>query len=268
MNNRQPHILLNNADVSPYVLLPGDPARAVYITKKYLQNNKILAQNREFTSGRGTYKGLPITVTSTGIGCPSTAIAVEELINLGAKVLIRVGTCGGALKKEIKPGAIVIPTACIREEGTTREYIPYQFPAVADYQVVSALEEAAKQNRYRYAIGINRTHDAFYGQARNIKAWGSPFTDLRMKTWDYPVISSEMEASALFIIALMRGVQAGAVLAVNSYPEDLRDIVLRKQPFSVPNSKINTNEAKKSIDRAILTALNAILLLSKNSKRG
>lgn len=267
MKNRQPHILLNKADVTPFVLLPGDPARAEYIAKKYLQNNKLLAQNREFTSYSGSYKGLPITVTSTGIGCPSTAIAVEELINLGAKVLIRVGTCGGALKKEIKPGAIIIPTACIREEGTTREYIPYQFPAVADYTIVSALEQAAKKNTYRYAIGINRTHDAFYGQSRNIKAWGSPFTDLRMKTWDYPVISSEMEASALFIIALMREVKAGAVLAVNSNPEPLKEIVNNKQTFTTPSTKINTREAEKSVDRAIQTALDALVLLQKGGDR-
>lgn len=268
MNNRQPHILLGKANVSPYVLLPGDPARAVYIAKKYLQNNKLLAQNREFTSYSGAYKGLPITITSTGIGCPSTAIAVEELINLGARVLIRVGTCGGALKKEIKPGAIVIPTACIREEGTTGEYIPYQFPAVADRFVVNALEQSANNLKFRYYVGINRTHDAFYGRAANLKQWGAPYLDPRMKTWPYPLLSSEMECAPLFLISLLRGVQAGAVLAVNSYPEDLRDIVLGKQPFSMPNSKINTNEAKKSIDRAILTALNAILLLSKNSKGG
>lgn len=267
MENRQAHILLGKTDVSPYVLLPGDPARSVYIAKEYLKNNKLLAQNREFTSFGGTYKGVPITVTSTGIGCPSTAIAVEELINLGAKVLIRVGTCGGALKKEIKPGSIVIPTACIREEGTTREYIPYQFPAVADYQVLSALEEAAKQNKYRYAVGVNRTHDAFYGQARNIKEWGSPYQDPRMSMWSYPVISSEMEAAALFIIALMRGIRAGAVLAVNSYPEPLKEIVNGKQSFATPNTKINTREAEKSVDRAIQTALDALVLLRKGGDR-
>lgn len=259
--------MLNKADVSPYVLLPGDPARTAYIAKKYLKDSRLLAQNREFTSCGGIYKGIQITVTSTGIGCPSTAIAVEELINIGAKILIRVGTCGGALKKEIKPGSIVIPTACIREEGTTREYIPYQFPAVADYTIVSALQQAAKKNAYRYAIGINRTHDAFYGQSRNIKAWGSPFTDLRMKTWDYPVISSEMEASALFIIALMRGVRAGAVLAVNSYPEPLKEIAIGKQSFTTPNTKINTKEAEKSVDRTIQTALDALVLLGNGGDK-
>lgn len=261
--NRQPHILCKNSDVAPNVLLPGDPARATYIAKNYLSKAKLIAQNREFTTYTGRYKSIPITVTSTGIGCPSTAIAVEELINCGAKVLIRVGTCGGALKKEIQIGSIIIPTASIREEGTTKEYIPAEFPAVADYQVVSALVRSAKGKNYRYYVGVNRTHDAFYGQAKNIKAWGSPYFDLRMKTWEYPLLSSEMEASVLFVIALMRGVKAGAVLAVNSYPEPLKEIVQGKENFIVPNTKIQTSEAGKSVDRAIQTALDALLLLNE-----
>lgn len=262
--NRQPHILCKNSDVAPNVLLPGDPARATYIAKNFLSKAKFIAQNREFTTYTGLYKKILITVTSTGIGCPSTAIAVEELINCGARVLIRVGTCGGALKKEIQPGSIIIPIASIREEGTTKEYIGPEFPAVADYQVISALEKFAKTKNYQYYIGVNRTHDAFYGQAKNIKAWGSPYLDLRMKSWEYPLLSSEMEASALFIIALMRGVKAGAVLAVNSYPEPLREIVQGKENFSVPNTKIQTSEAEKSIDRAIQTSLDALVKLNNN----
>lgn len=260
--NRQPHILCKNSDVAPNVLLPGDPARATYIAKNFLSRAKFITQNREFTTYTGLYKKILITVTSTGIGCPSTAIAVEELINCGAKVLIRVGTCGGALKKEIQVGSIIIPSASIREEGTTKEYIGPEFPAVADYGVVSVLEKAAKAKNYRYYVGINRTHDAFYGQSKNIKAWDSLYLDPRMKSWDYPVLSSEMETSALFIIALMRGVKAGAVLAVNSYPEPLREIVQGKENFSVPNTKIQTGEAEKSIDRAIQTALDAVIILS------
>lgn len=262
----QPHILASRKDIAPNVLLPGDPARATYIATRYLSNATLIAQNREFTTYTGRYKSIPITVTSTGIGCPSTAIAVEELINLGAKILIRVGTCGGALKKKILPGAIIIPTATVREEGTTAEYIPLQFPAVADYTIVQALEQAAKQNSYRFAVGVNRTHDAFYGQAKNIKSWGTPYTDPRMKTWAYPLVSSEMEAAALFIIALMRGVKAGAVLAVNSYPEPLRDIAQGKTAFSTPNTKISTKEAEASVDRSIQTALDAIVYISKGGE--
>lgn len=257
----QPHILCSKKDIADFVLLPGDPARAELIGKKYLKKSTCIAKSREFTTYTGFYGNKRVSVTSTGIGCPSTAIAVEELINLGAKVLIRVGTCGGALKKEIKPGSIVIPTACIREEGTTREYLPYQFPAVADYRLVQTLEFAARKLNFRYFIGINRTHDAFYGQSRNIKEWGSPYLDTRMRSWDYPVISSEMECSALFLIASMRGVKAGAVLAVNSHPETLEDIVVGKQQFTIPRTKIKTQEADKSIDRTIRTALEAITMM-------
>jgi uridine phosphorylase len=263
----QPHILTQRKDIAANVLLPGDPGRAQYIAKKFLDTPKFIAQNREFVTYTGMYKGIPITVTSTGIGCPSTAIAVEELINCGAQTLIRVGTCGGALKKDITPGSIIIPTASIREEGTTKEYIPAEFPAVADYKIVSALADAAQQRKYRFRVGINRTHDAFYGQAKNIKAWGSPYLDPRMSSWAYPLLSSEMESSALFIISMMRGVQAGAVLAVNSYPEPLKEIVQGKKSFVTPKTNIETDEAKKSIDRTIITALTAIKMMKKGGEK-
>lgn len=266
MINKQPHILCSKKDISPIVLLPGDPARSKLIGEKYLDKARFIASYREFTTYSGFYKNVPITVTSTGIGCPSTAIAVEELINLGTKILIRVGTCGGALRKGILPGSIIIPTACIREEGTTREYIPYQFPAVGNFEVIKTLEETAKKMNYPYFVGINRTHDAFYGQARNIKEWGSPFLDPRMKDWNYPVISSEMETSALYIISLLRGVKAGAVLAVNSYPEPLREIVKGKVKFSTPFTHLTTKEAVKSVDRAIMTALETSVVLAKELK--
>lgn len=263
MKKIQPHIQCSAENISNIALLPGDPKRAKLIGKNYLKNSKCISQSREFTTYTGLYKNKKITITSTGIGCPSTAIAVEELINLGVKVLIRVGTCGGALKKEIKPGSIIIPNAAIREEGTTLEYIPYQFPAVADFETVTALISAAKRFNFDYFTGINRTHDSFYGQAQNIKNWGSPFLDPRMKSWNYPVISSEMEASALFIIALMRGIKAGAVLAVNANPEPLKEIAQEKFAFSNPITKIKTNEAASSIDRAIKTALEAAIILQK-----
>lgn len=261
-NTIQPHIICSAKDISAYVLLSGDPARVIYIGEKYLKRSKKIAQNREFTTYTGFYQGRKITVTSTGIGCPSTAIAVEELINAGAKILIRVGTCGGALRKDIKVGSIIIPTAAIREEGTTKEYLPPEFPAVADYSVIQALEKSAQNKNYPYYIGINRTHDAFYGQAKNLKNWGSPFLDPRMKSWEYPVLSSEMECSALFIISLMRGVKSGAILAVNYPPEPLKEIIQGKYKFTTPGTHLTNKEARNSIDRAIKTALDALVLLS------
>lgn len=260
---RQPHILCTKEDIGKVILLPGDPARAKLIGEKYLDNGKFIAQYREFLTYTGFYRGVKVSVTSTGIGSPSTAIVVEELINLGAKILIRVGTCGGALKKEIKAGAIIIPTASIREEGTTKEYLPPEFPAVADYKVVDALVKSAKQLKYKYFAGINRTHDAFYGQSLNIKKWGSIYLNQRMKNWEYPLISSEMECAPLFLIGTLRGVKTGAVLAVNANPEPLKEIVQGKFKFDTPASKIRTAEAKKSVERAIITALEASLLLRK-----
>lgn len=258
-NNTQPNIQCKKP-IPKLFLLPGDPGRTKIIATRYLKNAQLLSSYREFVVYKGIYKNVEIGVCSTGIGSPSTAIVTEELINLGAKCLIRVGTCGGALKKEIKPGSIIIPLATIRDEGTTIEYLPSAFPAIADRMLVAALERAAQTCNYRYFVGMNRTHDGYYGCAKNIKQWGSPYLDPRMKAWAYPLLSSEMECAPLFLIGFMRGVQTAAVLAVNSYPEDLRDIVMEKQPFSTPNSKIFTKEAIISVDRAIRTALEAAII--------
>ncbi len=259
----QPHVPCSPKEIGKIVLLPGDPARSKLIGEKYLEKGRLVASYREFVTYTGYYRDLRVTITSTGIGSPSTAIAVEELINLGAKVLVRVGTCGGALKKEIKPGSIIIPTASIREEGTTKEYLPPEFPAVADFRVVEALIGSAKKLGFHYYVGINRTHDAFYGQAQNIKKWGSVYLNPRMKKWKYPLISSEMECAPIFLIGTLRGVKTGAVLAVNANPEPLKEIMEGKFKFDAPASKIKTQEAKASIDRAIKTALEASLLLAK-----
>lgn len=263
MKRWQTHIPCSPRDISNIVLLPGDPNRAELIGTKYLSNGILVASYREFVTYTGFYKGEKISVTSTGIGSPSTAIAVEELINMGARILIRVGTCGGALKKEIKPGSLIIPNAAIREEGTTKEYLPPEFPALADADVVKALSESAQKLNVKSYIGINRTHDAYYGQSSNIKQWGSIFLNDRMKNWSYPLLSSEMECAPLFLISLLRGVKSGAVLAVNANPEPLKEIMQGKVAFDVPVSKIRSKEAILSIDRAIRTALEASLLLKK-----
>src|SRR3989338_2910810 len=156
MAELQPHIECKQGDIADIVLLPGNPQRVDVIAQK-LENPTLVANNREFRTMNGTYKGIPVTITSTGIGCPSTAIAAEELIRCGAKMLIRVGTCGSAWREDIKPLSVVIPTACARDEGTTIEYMPLGFPAVADREVVTALIQSAQQQRIAYTSGINRT---------------------------------------------------------------------------------------------------------------
>ena len=259
MNQVANHLGCTDNDIQDIALLPGDPARAEYICREFLSQGRAIAKNREFWTFAGRYKGLPVTVTSTGIGCPSTAIAVEELATLGAGLMIRVGTCGGALRRDIAPGSLIIPTACVREEGATMEYIDPRFPAVASFEVVSALERKAAQNGFTAYVGINRTHDSFYGSDLNLKRWGQAFS--RTKWEQLPLISSEMEAAALFIIALLRGVKAGAVLAVNAPPEDLLAISQGEAQFVSPAIAEDSQEARASIDRAIQTALDACTVL-------
>ncbi len=254
-----PNLKIESELISKYVLLPGDPGRVDLIGKK-LKKFKIFGQNREFRIGQGYYRGILITVCSTGIGCPSTAIATEELIKAGAKVLIRVGTCGGAWKFEIKEGSLIIPTASIRDEGTTKEYIDQSFPAVANFEVIDALIESAKKRKQKYFVGINRTHDAFYGNFESITKWGKYLLDDK-KNIDMPILSSEMESSALFVIACLRGVRAGAILAVNSKPEPLLERLKGQKKKVITESSLDLT--KKTVEKMIDVVLEAILILNK-----
>lgn len=250
----QTHLKINPRDISPYVLLPGDPARVDQIGTK-LKKFKIIANNREFRIGLGEYKNKIITVCSTGIGCPSTAIATEELINAGAEYLIRVGTCGGAWQKNIMAGSLIIPTACVRDEGATNEYIPLGFPAIADTQITNALANSAKKLKQKYYTGINRTHDAFYGNQESILKWGKYLLDKNWKNYDTPILSSDMETSALFIVATLRGAKAGCVLAVNANPEPLRERLKGVAQKVITEQSQKISEAV--IDSAIQVALDA-----------
>ncbi len=261
MKNLQPHIKIHKNKISSFVLLPGDPGRVEVIGKR-LKNFKIQYTNREFKIGTGQYKNIPITVCSTGIGGPSTAIAVEELIDAGAKILIRVGTCGGAWRKNIPLGSLIIPTASIRDEGTTREYIQEGFPAVADFEIVQALRNSAINNKKNFVIGINRTHDAFYGSQDSIIKWGLYLQDRRWKNYETPILSSEMESAPLFVIASLRGVKAGAILAVNGNPEALKDRLMRKSQKII--TEADAKKSVKVINDMVLVALEAIIELANH----
>ena len=256
--NLQPHLKINKQQISPYILLPGDPGR-VDTTGAYLDNFKILANNREFRIGVGTYRNKLITVCSTGIGCPSTAIAVEELIDAGAKYIIRGGTCGGAWRADIPAGSLIIPTASIRDEGTTMEYIPQGFPAVADINIVNALTQAAQNESANYFVGINRTHDAFYSTQETITKWGAYMLNERWKNSDTPILSSEMESAALFVVASLRNVKAGAIFAVNANPEPLKDRVLGKE--MEVKTEIAEDITRQTVEKIIQVALEAISAL-------
>ncbi len=255
----QPHVKCKEGDIAPIVLTPGDPAR-VKLIAEYWDTAKEVANNREFLTYTGTYKGIPISATSTGVGGPSAAIAVEELANIGATTFIRIGTCG-AFKKEIKPGDLLIPFAAIRAEGTTKEYVPPEFPSVANPGVFRALEESAQSQKVTYYPGIVRTHDAFYEHINNMLRWGDLYKDRRMSKWNTPLVGSEMECSVVLLLAMLRGLKAGCVLSVNT-TEPLDEIA--ENPDLI-YELIETPGAKEGVDTAIKVALGAVETLARNA---
>lgn len=203
----QYHIRLKPGDAARYVLLPGDPGRVLRIAK-HLDDAKEIAFHREYRTVTGTYRGIPVSAVSTGIGCPSTAIAVEELANIGVTHLIRVGSTG-ALQPHLETGDIVINTATMRKDGATRFYVDEGFPAVADHFLTHALIEAARalqpERKYRLHIGLNASSDAFYGETPPVVA----------RLAEHKLLNIEMESAAIFTIAHLRGLKAGMVCGVS-----------------------------------------------------
>lgn len=212
-NGLQYHVKVRPGDVGRYVLLPGDPGRVEKIAS-FLDEPAFISSNREHTVYGGRLLGEKVAVVSTGMGCPSTAIAVEELIKVGADTFIRVGTCG-AMQPEMQVGDVAIVTGAIRDEGTTRQYLPIEYPALADTRVVNALAEAAQGLGVEYHLGVSHTKDSFYGE---IESERMPLADelkLRWKAWVAGgAICSEMEASAVFILASIYRKRAGGVMTV------------------------------------------------------
>ncbi|MEK9181877.1 MAG: nucleoside phosphorylase [Patescibacteria group bacterium] len=249
------HLKIESKIVPNYVLLPGDPSR-VDVFGKQLSDFKIINQNREFRTGIGSYKGIRILICSTGIGSPSTAIATEELIDAGAKTLIRVGTCGGSWKSNIPNGSFIVPSSSVRDEGTTLEYIPQGFPAIADIEVVMALKKSSEKINRNTFVGINRTHDAFYGSQSAITKWGQYLLDEKWKGCDSPIISSDMECSALFVVTSLKGRKAGAILLANANSEPLIDRIKgRKQKVITESSQRKTEKEMKKMIKVTLEAI-------------
>ncbi len=214
-NGKQYHIQLERGDVGKYVLLPGDPGRCEPISRLF-DNPKHVATNREYVTYTGTLDGIPVSVTSTGIGCPSAAIALEELVRCGADTFIRVGT-SGHIQKDIRSGELAIISAAIRDEGTSRHYMPIEFPAIADIDVVLALQAAAKKTGAVHRTGITQSKDSFYGQHEPERMGVAKDLLERWKAWEIGgALCSEMEASALFVIASMLRVRAGGVMMVHA----------------------------------------------------
>ena len=158
----QYHVQLKKGDVSDFVIMPGDPGRVEFIAEHF-DSATLVADNREYKTMTGNYKGRSVSVTSTGIGCPSTAIAVEELAHIGAEVFIRIGT-SGSVDKSAKKGDIFIATAAVRDDGTSKQYIPIEFPAVASHNVVDNLIKASKDLSIQTKVGICQSKDSFFGE--------------------------------------------------------------------------------------------------------
>lgn len=212
-HEREFHINCAKGEIGRYCILPGDPGRCEKIAAYFDDPVKVMS-NREYTTYTGTLLGEKVSVVSTGIGGPSAAIAMEELIHLGADTFVRVGTCGG-MALQVESDDVVIATGAIRMEGTSKEYAPIEFPAVANYQVLSALVEGAKRLGKPWHAGVVECKDSFYGQH---SPETMPVAYELLQKWDawkkLGTLASEMESAALFTVAAARGVRCGSCFHV------------------------------------------------------
>lgn len=212
-NGKMYHIALSKDELegARYAIMCGDPARVPKIAA-FLQDSRPLAYNREYNSYLGSIEGEKVVVVSHGIGGPSTAIMLEELSKLGVDTFIRVGTSGG-MQMEVVPGDIVIVNGAVRMEGTSKEYMPVEFPAVGDLDVTYALKEAAKSLNAPYHVGIVQCKDSFYGQHEPQRM---PVGEELMYKWNAwkmgGALVSEMESAALFVVSAVLHARAGAVM--------------------------------------------------------
>ena len=212
--SEQYHIRCKPGDVGRYVLLPGDPGRSTLIAQHF-DEPRLVAQNREYTTYTGTLDGVPVSVCSTGIGCPSTAIAVEELCAIGADTLIRVGT-SGTLQNFLRNGDLVIAQAAVRDEGTSSQYIPLSYPATAHLDTIHALQAGAKEVGVRAYTGIVRSGDALYVDLapQTIPLHAANGVNTARMWSEARVLCADMESSTLFVVGTIRGLRTGTVLLV------------------------------------------------------
>ena len=213
------HLPIKFGEVARYVIVPGDPNRVPVIAES-LENVINQGQNREFNAYKGTHNGIEVSVVSTGIGCPSTAIAVEELSYVGAEVFIRIGT-SGSVDKSAKKGDIFIATAAVRDDGTSKQYIPIEFPAIASHNVVSNLIKASKNLNIDSKVGICQSKDSFFGETEPERMPVAPYLDFKWKSWQKGSVgASEMEAATLFTLSQIKRLEAGAILAIETSDKD------------------------------------------------
>ena len=250
-SGREYHIGVAKGEVGRYVILPGDPKRCEKIAR-YFDDPHFVADNREFMTYTGYLDGEKVSVTSTGIGGPSASIAMEELVHCGADTFLRVGTCGG-MQLDVKSGDIVIATGSIRMEGTSREYAPIEFPAVANFDVALAMRQAAEKLGLSWHMGVVQSKDSFYGQHEPEK---HPVGYELLNKWDAWIkcgaLASEMESAALFVVASYLRVRAGACFLVMANQE--------RAKAGLDNHQVHDT------DSAIKTAVEAIRLLIREDR--
>lgn len=253
MSELQYHINLSEENKARYAILPGDPGRVEKIAS-FLENPKEITFNREYKTMEGYLCGEKVLVTSTGIGGPSTAICVEELAKIGVDTFIRVGICGG-MQMNVNSGDIVIASGAIRMEGTSREYMPIEFPAVADFEVTKALSEAAKLLKLPHHIGVVQAKDSFYSQHSPESMGVSEELKYKWNAWiKGGCLASEMESAALYIVAAVRHLRAGSVFHCVWNQE--------QAGHGMPQDK-----ADKDTTNAIKTAIKALEILIKEDNK-
>lgn len=250
--DKQYHIQVGKGDVGRYVILPGDPKRCAKIAK-YFDNAVLVADSREYVTYTGYLDGEMVSVTSTGIGGPSASIAMEELYQAGADTFIRIGTCGG-MQLDVKSGDLVIASGAIRMEGTTKEYAPIEFPAIANIEIVNSLMASAKELGMHHHVGVVQCKDSFYGQHSPERM---PVGYELLNKWEawkrLGCLASEMESAALFIVGSALHVRVGSVFLVVANQE--------REKEGLENPVVHDTDA------AIRTAVEALRRMIREDKK-
>ncbi len=250
-SGKQYHTGIGPEDIGKYVIMPGDPKRCAKIAAHFDDPVQV-ADVREFVTYTGTLDGVKVSVTSTGIGGPSAAIALTELAKSGAQTFIRVGTCGG-MQEDVLGGDVVIANGSIRMEGTSREYAPIEYPAVPDFKVTNALAEAAGKLGIRHHVGVVQSKDSFFGQHEPEIMPVSWQLENKWEAWlRMGCLASEMESAALFIAGSFLRVRTGACFLVVANQERAKKGLSKDQ--------VHDTEA------AISTAVEAIRILIRQEK--
>lgn len=235
----QIHLRAEAEDYAPFVLLPGDPNRATRIAERFdggLEGSRLVNSHRGMLGYTGTFRGAPVSVQTTGMGTPSLSIVVEELIRLGAKRLVRVGTCGG-IAAGLRTGDLVLASAAAPADGATQTYLHGEaYAPAANFELLHALYHAASAAWSSVRIGPVATVDVFY----------NPDADYTTRWRDRGVLAFEMESSALFYLAARSGVQAACLLTVS-------DVL--SEDVTSEASYMSLEDLNRAIERMIDVAL-------------